>query len=133
MGLSKAWSFVRGVWLVAAILVCLGALLCLLPTELDVSTVFRPADSPPLDRGAQEGYLAVLQEGEEEAWETDRMAVTADLSRMVVLALWSLIGLSFGWLLSNYQGQRALCSLSLVGGWLASGGKELPFLGVLRL
>jgi hypothetical protein len=130
MGLSKAWRFVRGVSLVAAVLVWLGALLCLLPTELDVSEAFRPADSPPLDRGAQEGYLAVLQE---EGWEADKVTVNADLLRMVVLALWSLLGLRFGWLLSNYKGQQALCSLGLVGGWLASGGKELPFLGVLRL
>jgi hypothetical protein len=133
MGLSKAWRFVRGLWLVAAVLVCLGALLlCLLPTELDVSTAFRLADSPLLDRGAQEGYLAVLQEGEE-AWEAEKVAVNADLLRMVVLALWSLFGLSCGWLLSNTQGQGTLCSLGVVGRSLAGGGYELPFLGVLRL
>ena len=132
MGLSKAWRFVRGLWLVAAVLVCLGALLCLLPTELDVSTAFRLADSPLLDRGAQEGYLAVLQEGEE-AWEAEKVAVNADLLRMVVLALCSLFGLSFGWLLTSYQGQEALCSLGVVGRSLASACKELAFLGVLRL
>jgi len=132
MGLSKAWRFVCGVWLVAAVLVCVGALLCLLLTELDVSTALRLADSSPLDRGAQDGYLAVLREGEE-AWEAEKVAVNADLLRMVVLALWSLFGLSFGWLLSNTQGQGTLCSLGVVGRWLAGGGKELPFLGVLRL
>ena len=102
--------------------------MCLLPTALDVSTAFRLADSPPLDRGAQEGYLAVLQEG-----EAEKVEVNADLLRMVVLALWSLFGLSFGWLLSNTQGQGTLCSLDVVGRWFAGGGKELPFLGVLRL
>jgi hypothetical protein len=132
MGLAKAGRCVRGVWLVAAVVVCVVALLCLLPTELGVSTALRLADSPPLDRGAQEGHLAVLQEGEE-AWEAEKMAVNADLLRMVVLALWFLFGLSFGWLLSSTQGQGTLCSLGVVGRWLAGGGKELPFLGVLRL
>ena|SRR5215208_6717714 len=130
MGLSKAWRFVRGVWLVAAVVVCIGALLCLLPTELEVSTAFRPADSPPLELGAQEGYLAILQE---EAWKADKVPANADLLRMVVLALCSLFGLSFGWLLTSYQGQEALCSLGVVGRSLASACKELAFLGVLRL
>lgn len=132
MGLSsKAWSFARGVWLPAAVVVCLGALLCLLPTELEVSTAFRPADSPPLELGAQEGYLAVLQE--EGVWEAEQVPANAELLTMVVLALCSLFGLSFGLLLSNYQGQEALCSLGIVGRSLASACKELAFLGVLRL
>ena len=59
MGLSKALRFARGVWLVAAVVVCTGAFLCFLPTGLDVSTGLRPADSPPLDRGAEEGHLAL--------------------------------------------------------------------------
>ena len=107
------------------------ALLCLLPTELEVSTAFRPADSPPLELGAQEGYLAVLQE--EEVWEAEKVPANADLLTMVVLALCSLFGLSFGLLLTNYQGQEALCSLGIVGRSLASACKELAFLGVLRL
>jgi hypothetical protein len=62
MELLRAWRFVRGGWLVAAVVVCVGAAFCLLPTQFDVSTAFMPSDSPPLDRGADEGYPAVLHE-----------------------------------------------------------------------
>ena len=131
MGLSKAWRFTRGVSLIAAVLVCVGAFLCFLPTELDVSAAFRPAHSPLLDRGTDEGYLAVLQEEPEEA---DKDPVNADLLTMLVLAVASFFGLSFGWLLTNSQRHGALCSLGVVGEPLASACEELPFLGgVFRL
>jgi hypothetical protein len=130
MGLSKAMRFTRGVSLVAVLLVCLGALLCLLPAELALSTTFAPADYPPLDRGAEECYLAVLQE---EVWEADKDPVNADLLTMLLLGVSSLFGLSFGWELLNAQRQRTLCSLGVVGPSSASVCKELPFLGVLRL
>jgi hypothetical protein len=128
MGLSKAWRFVRGVWLVAAIVVCVGALHSLLPTQLDVSTAFTLAHSPPLDRGTDEGYLAVAQE---EAGEADKDPVNAELMTMLLLVVF--FGLSFGWLLTNSQRHGALCSLGVVGDPLASACEELPFLGVFRL
>jgi hypothetical protein len=129
MGLSKGWRFVCGVSLVAAVVVCIGAFLCFLPTQLDVSTAFTPADSPPLDRGADEGYLAVAQA----AWEADKDPVNADLLTKLVLAAFSFFGLSVGWLLTNSQRQGALCFLGIVGPSLASACEGPPFLGVFRL
>jgi hypothetical protein len=129
MGLSRAWRFARGVALVAAVLVCVGAFLCLLPTELDVSTALRPADSHPLDRGADVGYLAVPQV---EAGGADKDPVNADLLTMLVLAV-SFFGLCFGWVLTNSQRQGALRTLGVVGPSLASACEDLPFLDVLRL
>jgi hypothetical protein len=128
MGLSRAWRFVHGVWLVAAVLVCLGAFLCFLPTELDVSTAPRPAHSPPLDRGADAGYLAMPRA---EAEEADKDPVNADLLTMLLLVVF--FGASVGWLLTNSQRQGALCSLGVVGLSLASACEDLPFLGVLQL
>jgi hypothetical protein len=127
MGLSsKAWCFTRGVSLLAAVLVCLGAFLCFLPDELDACKALRPAHSHPLDRGADEGYLAVAQE-EEEAWGADKVPVNADLLTMLLL------GLCFGWQFTNTQRQRALCSLGEVGRSLASAREDLSVPGVLRL
>jgi hypothetical protein len=131
MGLSsKAWRFVRGVWLLATVVLCIGAFLCFLPTELDVSTALTPAHSPPLERGVDEGYLAVFQQ---EAWEVDKDPVHADLLTMLLLVVF--FGLSFGWVLSNSQRQGALLcsSLGLVGPSMAGACEELPFLGVFRL
>ena len=127
--LSKAWRFVRGVWLLATVLVCIGAFLCFLPTELDISTALGPAHSPPLDQGTDEGYLAVAQEAE----KADKDPVNAELLRMLLLVVSSFFGLSFGWLLTNSQRQGALCSLGVVGPSLTSACEELPFLGVFRL
>ena len=112
-------------------MVSVVAFLCFLPTELEVSKAFRLADSPPLELGAQEGYLAVLQE--EEVWEEDKDPVNGDLLTMVVLALSCFIGLSFGWVLSDTQRQGALGTLGVVGPSLASACEEQPLLGVLRL
>jgi hypothetical protein len=109
--------------------VCVGAFLCLLPTRLDVSTVLTPTHSPPLDPGTDQGYLAVIQE----AGEADKDLVNADLLMMVVLGVSAFFGLSFGWVLTNTQRQRAMCSLGVDGGPSASACKDLPFLGVFRL
>ena len=135
MGLSKAFRSTRGVWLVAAVVVCVGAFLCLLPSELHVSspltpasTALMPAHSPPLDRGADEGYLAVAQE---EAGVADKDPVNADLLTILLLVVF--FGLSFGFVLANTQKQGALCSSGVVGPSLASACEELPFLGVFRL
>ena len=137
MGLSKALRSTRDVWLVAAVVVCVGAFLCLLPSELHVSspltpasTALMPAHSPPLDRGADEAYLAVAQE---EAEKADKDPVNADLLTMLVLAISSYFGMSFGGMLTNTPRQGALCSSGVVGPSLASACEELPFLGVFRL
>jgi hypothetical protein len=130
MGLSRAWRFVHGVWLAAGILLCVGAFLNSLPTELDVSTALTPADSPPIDRGADEGYFAVLHE---ELGEADKNPVNADLLMMLVLGLYFFFGLSFGWVLTNSRRQRALCSLGVVCDPSASACEDLTFLDVLRL
>jgi hypothetical protein len=130
MGLSKALRFARGVWLVAAVVVCTGAFLCFLPTGLDVSTGLRPADSPPLDRGAEEGHLALAQE---EAGQADKVPVNAKLLTMLVLVVSSFFGLSFGWVLTNSQRQGASCSLIVLGPSLASACENLSSLGMFRL
>jgi hypothetical protein len=130
IGLSKAWRFARGVWLVAAVLVCVGAFLCFLPTEVDFSTAFGPADSQPLDGWADAGYPAVPQE---EAGQADKDPVNADLLTMLLLAVSSFFGSSFGWLLTNTQRQGALYSFGVVGPSVARACDDLPFLGVLRL
>jgi hypothetical protein len=127
--LSKAWRFVRGVWLLATVLVCIGAFLCFLPTELDVSTALGPAHSPPLDQRTDEGYLAVAQEAE----KADKDPVNTELLTMLLLVVSSFFGLSFGWLLTNSQRQGALCSLGVVGPSLTSACEDPPFLGVFRL
>jgi hypothetical protein len=129
MELFKAWRFDRGVSLVAAVLLCAGAFLCLLPTELEVSAALTPAHSPPLDQVADEGYLAVPQE---EAQEADKHPINADLLTRLLLVVF--FGLSVGWLLTNSQRQGALCSsLGVVRPSLASACEDLPFLGVFRL
>jgi hypothetical protein len=129
MVLSRTWRFTRGVSILAVAVVCVGAFLCLLPTRLDVSTVLTPTHSPPLDPGSDQGYLAVIQE----AGEADKDLVNADLLMMVVLGVSSFFGLSFGWVLTNTQRQRAMCSLGVDGGPSASACKDLLFLGVFRL
>src|SRR5215213_1315372 len=132
MGLSKALRFARGVWLVAAVLLCLGAFLCFLPTELDASKALWPADLPPLDRGAEVGYIAVAQE-EEAAGQADKDPVNADLLTVLLLGVASLFGSSFGWVLTDSQRQGALSSsLGVVGEPSSRACDELPFLGVLR-
>ena len=130
MGLSRTWRFTRGVSILAVAVVCVGAFLCLLPTRLDVSTVLTLTHSPPLDPGTDQGYLAVIQE---EAGEADKDLVNADLLMMVVLGVSAFFGLSFGWVLTNTQRQRVMCSLGVDGGPSASACKDLPFLGAFRL
>jgi hypothetical protein len=127
-GLSKAWRSTRGVWLVAAVVVYVGAFLCFLPTELDVSPALRAADSPPLDRGAEVGYIAVAQE---EAGQADKDPVNADLLTMLLLGVASLFGSSFGWVLTDSQRQGTLCSSLGVVGEPSASACEDP--GVLRL
>jgi hypothetical protein len=81
----------------------------------------------PLDRGAEESYLAVFQE---ETREADKDPVHTELLTMLLLVVF--FGLSIGWLLTNSHKERVLCSLGVVGPSLASACEDLPFLG-LRL
>jgi hypothetical protein len=114
----------------AAVLLFVGAFLCFLPTELYVSKALTPAHSHPLDRGTDEGYLAVAQE---EAWQADKDPVNADLLTMLVLGVCSFLRLSFLCLLTNTQKHGAMCSLDVVGPSVAITCEELPYLGVYRL
>ena len=56
-----------------------------------------------------------------------------DTSLENVSGVSAFFGLSFGWVLTNTQRQRAMCSLGVDGGPSASACKDLPFLGVFRL
>src|SRR5919107_2821549 len=122
MGLSsKAGRFTGGGLLVAAVLLCLGAFLCFVPTELGVSKALRPAHSHPLDRGADEGYLAVTQE---EAEKADKAPVNAGLLTMLLLAAAFLGASVVGWLRTNAQGQGALSFSSLGVGEVLGRARE---------
>ena len=121
----------------AVLLLCLGVCLTLPdrgsqedPSALGMANVL-PADqlaslyAPPLDGTYSPFALA----------EADEDRVNAGLLTMLLLAA-SFFGLSVGWLLTNAQGQGALCfsSLGVVGEVLGSVREDyLPFLGVFRL
>ena len=100
------------------------------PSALGMNNVL-PVDqvangnAPPLD-GI---YYPVLQ-----AEEADKDPVNAGLLTILLLAV-SFFGATTRWLLTNAQGQGALCFSSLgVGEVLGSAHEEyLPFLGVFRL
>ena len=85
-----------------------------------------PVNAPPLE-GSYSPF-ALAQEAEDEP-------VNSGLLTMLLLAA-SFLGASSGWLLTNAQGQGALCfsSLGVVGEVLGSAREPyLPFLGVFRL
>lgn len=137
----EAWRFLRGgSVIVAVLLLCLGFSLTLLSLPAKGSqdpSAFGMANVLPADQGANreapplEGtyYPFALAE------EADKEPVNAGLLSMLLLAA-SFFGASIGWLLTNAQGQGALClcSLGVVGEvlGLARDG-YLPFLGVFRL
>ncbi len=104
MELFRAWRFDRGVSLVAAVLLCTGAFLCLLPTELEVSAALTTVRSHHLDQGANEGNLAAV--APEEADDADGRPVNADLLSALLAEI--SVGVIVGWLLANGRGQRAL-------------------------
>jgi hypothetical protein len=67
--------------------------------------------------------------------ESDERPVNAGFLTMLLLAA-SFFGASVGWLLTNAQGQGALCfsSVGVVGEVLGRAREDyLPFLGVFRL
>jgi hypothetical protein len=137
----KAWRFLRDeLCVVAVLLLCLGFSLTLLslpargsqdPSALGMANVLTVdqganVNAPPLD-GTY--YPFALAE------EADEDPVNAGLLTMLLLA--SFFGASVAWLLTNAQGQGALCfsSVGVVGGVLGSAREEyfLPFLGMFRL
>jgi hypothetical protein len=136
----KACRFPRSVSVVfALVLLCLVGCLTLLslpasgsqdPSALGMANVLSAdqaaiGNAPPLE-GTY--YPFALAE------EADEDPVNAGFLTMLFLAA-SFFGASTGWLLSNAQGQGALCFSCLgVGEVLGSVREEyLPFLGVFRL
>jgi hypothetical protein len=136
----KAWRFPGGVSVVVAILLlCLGFGLTLLslpargsqdPPALGIAHVQSVDQVANWNAPPQEGsyYPFALAE------EADEDPVNSGLLTMLLLA-GSFLGASTGWLLSNAQGQGALCLCSLGVGEVLGRACEpyLPFLGVFRL
>jgi len=137
----KAWRFLRsGSVVVAVLLLCLGFGLTLLslpargsqdPSAFGMANVQSVDQGPNREAPPQDGtyYPFALPE------EADKEPVNAGLLTVLFLAA-SLFGASVGWLLTNAQGQGALClcSLGVVGEVLGRVREDyLPFLGVFRL
>jgi hypothetical protein len=125
---------------VVVLLLCLVVGLTLLSLSargsLDPSALGM-ANALPVDQGANGNappldgtyYPFALAE------EADEDPVNAGLLTMLLLAA-SFFGASVGWLLTNAQGQGALCfsSVGVVGEVLGLAREDyLPFLGVFRL
>jgi hypothetical protein len=135
----KACRFAGGVpVVVAAVLLCLGVLLSLFVVSgSEGSSALGKANILRVDQGAngnappQDGTSLFFAPAEE---ATDDSPVNTELLTMLFLAA-SFFGLSARWLLSNAQGQGALCSSLGIVGEVVGGTREeyLPFLGVFRL
>jgi hypothetical protein len=124
---------------VAVLLLCIGISLTLLSSPArgfqDLSAFgmnhVLPADQgAPVNAPSLDGsyYPFVLAE------EANKDPVNAGLLTILFLAA-SFLGASIGWLLTNAQGQGALCFSSLGVGEVLGSVHEpyLPFLGVFRL
>ena len=137
----EAWRFLRGVSVVVAVLLlCLGFSLTLLslpargsqdPFAFGMANVQSVDQGPNREAPPLDGtyYPFALAE------EADKEPVNAGLLTVLFLAA-SFFGASVGWLLTNAQGQGALCfsSLGVVGEVLGSARDGyLPFLEVFRL
>jgi hypothetical protein len=136
----KAWRFLRRGSVVVAVLLCLGFSLTLLslpargsqdPSAFGMANVQSVAQRANGNAPSLDGtyYLFVLAE------EADDEPVNAGLLTMLFLAA-PFFGASTGWLLSNAQGQGALCfsSLGVVGEVLGRVREDyLPLLGAFRL
>jgi hypothetical protein len=137
----KACRFPSGGSVVAAVLLlCLGFSLTLLslpargsqnPSAFGMANVQSVDQGPNREAPPQDGtyYPFALAE------EADKEPVNAGLLTVLFLAA-SFFGASVGWLLTNAQGQGALCfsSLGVVGEVLGRVREDyLPFLGVFRL
>jgi hypothetical protein len=132
MRLFRSWQYARGRSLLAmVILLCLGAFLALLPTELEVSAALTPAHSSPLDQGANEAYLAVPQE---EAAEGNAAGPTVNADLLSALLLVVCFGAIVGWPLANGRGRRAFRFVCLDRRpSFVSTLEDTSFLGVFRL
>jgi hypothetical protein len=130
MRLFRSWWYARSTSLLAmVILLCLGACLSLLPTELEVSAALTPAHSHHSDQGAHEGFLAVSPEEAEDAGEGP---VNAGLLSELLLVF--CFGAIVGWLLANGRGQRAFRFVGLDHRpSIVSALEDRSFLGVFRL
>ena len=107
-------------------LVVAAFLLCLSLLSLPESGAEGASAAPPLD-----GTSLILAP----AVQAEKVPVNADLLTMLFLAA-SFFVASVGWLLTNAQGQGALClsSVGVIGEVLGRAREDyLPFLGVFRL
>jgi hypothetical protein len=135
----KACRFPRGVSVVVAVvLLCLVVcltLLSLLARGSQEPSAFEMVNVVPVDQVANVNaspldgsyYPFALAD------EADEDPVSAGLLSMLKFA--AFLGASVGWLLTNAQGQGALCFSSLGVGEVLGLAREdyLPFLGVFRL
>ena len=120
-------------------MLCLGFSLTLLslpargsqdPSALGMNNVL-PVHRAPVNAPPHEGSYSPFALTE----EADEDPVNSGLLTILFLVA-SFLGASSGWLLTNAQGQGALCfsSLGIVGEVLGSAREPyLPFLGVFRL
>jgi hypothetical protein len=123
----------------AVLLLCVGVCLSLPLSGSEGPSALGMAHVLPVDQGAN-GNAPPLDGNSlffapaEEAKETDKHPVNAGLLTMLSLAA-PFFRATAGWLLTNAQGQGALCfSLGVVGEVLGSAGEDyLSFLGVFRL
>jgi hypothetical protein len=134
MRFLKSWRYAWGTsHLAMGILLCTGAFLCLLPTELDVSATLTTPHSHHhhLDQGTNEGNLAAV--AQEEAADADGRPVNADLLSALLLAI--CFGAIVGWLPASGRGQRAFRFVGLDHHRLSfvSALEDRSFLGVFRL
>ena len=131
--------------LAGVIFCCLGVFLSLFILPLagsgfEGAYALGTANEAHGDQGANNVYAAPLPDENYpftpavEAEKADNSPVNAGLLTMLFLVA-SFFGATAGWLLTNAQGQGALCFSSLgVGEVLGSAREEyLPFLGVFRL
>ena len=135
-GENRFRYFARGLWLVVALLMCLGVfLLPLRASGSEVPSALAMANLPGLDQVTNgnspplDGTYLVAPA--EEAEDGEKYPLNAELLTMLLLT--ASFGAIVGWLLTNVQRQGALCSFAVVGPSLASACEDLPFLGVFRL
>jgi hypothetical protein len=130
--------------LAGVIFCCLGVFLslCILPlagSGFEGAYALGTANEAHGDQGANNVYAPLPEENYPftpavEVEKADNSPVNAGLLTMLFLVA-SFIGATAGWLLTNAQGQGALCfSLGVVGEVLGRAREpSLPFLGVFRL
>ncbi len=122
--------------LVAAVLLCFGTFLSLLPTGPDVPAALTTAASPHVAQGANGdwhpnggSYLALATE---EAEDTDKNPVNADL--LIALLLVVSFGATVAWLLASGRGQGAFRFVGVDRRpSFITARENRPFLGVFQL